>query len=75
MDKTDKTALKEILISAISEELDLWLEKESTITDGYEYESEFIKVARQVNHILLSKSLGKVSRSRNKKKKSTHVSD
>ena len=64
----DKSALKSIMLSAISEELDLWLDKNSTITDGYEYENEFIKTAHKINHILLSKSLGEVSCNRNKKK-------
>jgi hypothetical protein len=48
--------------------LDLWLDKASTIKDGYQYESEFIKTARNVNQILLSQSLGEVSGNRNKKK-------
>ena len=63
----DKVALKQSIMSAISEELDLWLSKESTINDGYEYEDEFLKMARQVNHIMFAKSLGEVSCNRNKK--------
>jgi hypothetical protein len=57
----DKSTLKSAMLSAISEELDLWIDKESSITDGYQYESEFIKTTRKINHILLSKSLGEVS--------------
>ena len=63
----DKATLKKDILSAISEELDLWLDKEGAIQDGYEYESEFMKTARQVSHIMLSKSLGEVSCNRNKK--------
>jgi hypothetical protein len=63
----DKSAIKSVILSAISEELDLWLDKESSISDGYEYEDEFMKTARKINHILLSKSLGEVSPNRNKK--------
>ena len=63
----DKSALKSIMLSAISEELDLWLDKESTITDGYQYEDEFMKTAHRINHILFTKSLGEVSCNRNKK--------
>jgi hypothetical protein len=63
----DKTELKTIMLSAISEELDLWLAKEPTINDGYEYENEFMKTAHKINHILLSRSLGEVSCNRNKK--------
>ena len=54
-------------MSAISEELDLWLSKEFSITDGYEYENEFLKTARKVNQVMFSKSLGEVSCNRNKK--------
>jgi len=64
----DKSTLKNAMLSAISEELDLWLDKEKVITDGYEYEDEFMQVSRKVNRILLSKSLGDVSSNRNKKK-------
>jgi hypothetical protein len=63
----DKSALKTAMLSAISEELDLWIDKESGITDGYQYESEFINTTRKINRILLSKSLGKISGNRNKK--------
>ena len=63
----DKATLKKDILSAISEELDLWLDKESGIQDGYEYESEFMKTAHQVSQVMLSKSLGKVSCNRNKK--------
>jgi len=58
------------MLSAISEELDLWLDKESTITDGYQYEDEFMKTAHRINHILFTKNLGEVSCNRNKKKTS-----
>ena len=59
--------LKTAMLSAISEELDLWLDKEARIQDGYEYESEFMKTAHNINRILFSKSLGEVSCNRNKK--------
>ena len=61
------------MLSAISEELDLWLDRENIIADGYEYESEFMQVSRNINRILLSKSLGDVSSNRNKKKNSIPV--
>jgi len=64
----DKSTLKSIMLSAISEELDLWLDKTITITDGHEYESEFMNTAHKINHILFTKSLGEVSSNRNKKK-------
>jgi hypothetical protein len=67
-EKLDKSALKTAMLAAISEELDLWLEKEETINDGYEYESEFIQTMRNISHTLLSKRVGAVSSNRNKKK-------
>jgi hypothetical protein len=63
----DKLAVKTAILSAISEELDLWFEKSATIQDGYEYETAFISTAQQVNKILLSNSLGIPSSNRNKK--------
>ena len=55
------------MLSAISDELDLWLDKEGTIRDGYDYETEFMNMSRKVNQILMSKSLGTVTTNRNKK--------
>jgi len=42
----DKTSMKSAIMSALSEEIDMWLDKESKITDGYEYEDEFMHTAR-----------------------------
>lgn len=42
-------------------------EKDS-IKDGYEYETEFMKLSQHVNRIMMQKSLGAVSCNRNKKK-------
>jgi len=63
----DQAMKKAAILSAVSEEIDLWLSKENTIDDGYQYESEFMKTAHRVNHILLSQSLGATSCNRNKK--------
>jgi hypothetical protein len=68
--KMDKLSIKTAMLSALSEEIDLWLDKKDSIQNGYDYETEFINVARKVNNILLSKSLGSVSTNRNKKKTS-----
>ena len=51
----------------MSAELDQWLNKQENISSGYEYESEFMKVARRVNKIMLEKSMGQLPGSRNKK--------
>jgi len=64
----NKSSQKLAILSAISDEIDLWLDKESHITDGYEYECEFITTSRKINQILFSKSLGEITSNRNKKK-------
>ena len=64
----DKLSVKAAILSAISEEIDLWLDKSESINDGYEYETEFLNTTQKVNKIMLSESLGKVSIDRNKKK-------
>jgi len=64
----DKAATKAAILTAISEEVDLWLDKESGIKDGYEYEDQLIKTVRNVGRIMSGKSLGTVPRSRNQKK-------
>ena len=64
----EKAAVKAAILSAISEEIDLWLDKSESIKDGYEYETEFINTTQKVNKIMLSESIGKVSPDRNKKK-------
>ena len=70
----DKAVTKAAMMAAISEELDLWLGKEGGIKDGYEYEEEFMKTARNVSRILLKGSLGEAPKGRNGKKKFTPAS-
>ena len=53
----------------LSEEVDLWLDQEPTLTTGYAYETEFIGFSRRLNRIVLEESLGKVPKGRNGKKK------
>jgi hypothetical protein len=66
----EKTAIKAAILQSLSEELDIWLEKQEKITDGYEYEEQFMAMAQEVNKIILSKSMGKLPGSRNKKNSS-----
>ena len=66
----DKATMKAEIMSAISEEVDLWLDKEKNIKDGYEYEDEFMKTAHKVCQAMLSKSLGEISSNRKKKESS-----
>ncbi|MDR0613705.1 MAG: hypothetical protein LBG45_09590 [Dysgonamonadaceae bacterium] len=47
--------------------MDIRSEKKDSIKNGYEYETEFMKLSQQMNRILLKKSLGEVSSNRNKK--------
>ena len=63
----DKAAIKAAILQSLSEELDTWLDKQEKITDGYEYESQFMSTAQKVNQIILSGSAGKIPGSRNKK--------
>jgi hypothetical protein len=69
----DKLATKEAIMSQISEELDLWLEKADNSKDGYEYETELLNTTRTINQIILSNSLGEVSSDRKKKKKNSDL--
>jgi hypothetical protein len=55
-----KSSIKASMLSAISEELDSWLDKESSIKDGYQYEIEFINTARNANRILLTDVKNKI---------------
>src|SRR5215213_219250 len=67
--KMEKAAIKEAMMQSLSAEIDLWLDKQQNLTSGYEYETEFMKVAQKVNKIHLEKSLDTpVNGSRNQKK-------
>jgi hypothetical protein len=70
----NKAAIKAAILETMSAELDQWLDKQENIRSGYEYESEFMKVAQKVNKLMLEKSQGQLPGSRNKKNNSTPVS-
>lgn len=70
MQNQERAALKAAIMQSVSEEVDKWLDKQPTISSGYDYEAEFIKTSRSVNKIILEKSLAEQPRSRNGKKKS-----
>jgi hypothetical protein len=63
----NKAAIKAAILECVSVELDQWLDKQEHIGSGYEYESEFMKVAQRVNKLMLEKSQGQLPGSRNKK--------
>ncbi|MGI0061308.1 MAG: hypothetical protein ACREBA_02515 [Nitrosotalea sp.] len=65
----EPSQIKAEILAAVSEELDLWLEAQSKITEGYEYETQYMQFARRVNKIMLEKSMGQLPGSRNKKKR------
>ena len=70
----NKAEIKAAIFESMSAELDQWLDKQEKIRSGYEYESEFMKVAQRVNKLMLEKSQGHLPGSRNKKNDSTPVS-
>jgi hypothetical protein len=63
----EKEQIKEEMLSLISKEIDQWLDTQSTIADGYEYEGKFMSVAQKINKIVLTQSIGKLPNNRNKK--------
>jgi hypothetical protein len=63
----EQSTIKAEILSAISGELDVWLSEQTSIKDGYEYESRYIEFAQKINRTILLKSLGKQPGSRNKK--------
>ncbi len=69
MNEQERTQLKEAILQRIAAELDQWLDKEPTLSSGYDYETEFISFGRRLNTIVLEESLGNVPQSRNGKKK------
>ena len=71
MENQERAALKKAIMQSLSEEVDKWLDKQPTLSSGYDYETEFMKTARTINQRLLEKSLGAQPVSRNRKKKFT----
>ena len=63
----EKEEIKQEILSLIGKELDQWLDVQSTIKDGYEYEEKFMGVAQKISKILLSQSVGELPKNRNKK--------
>ena len=70
MENREQAALKAAIMQSLSEEVDKWLDQQQTITSGYEYETECMKVAQKVNKVLLENSVAPPAKgSRNHKKK------
>jgi hypothetical protein len=69
----EKEQIKQEILSLISKEIDQWLETQSTIKDGHEYEEKFMSISQKVSKILLSQSVGALPKNRNNKKNSRLV--
>ena len=69
----DKSSLKSKMLEQISAELDVWIDKKDSISNGYDYESELLLVTRKVNTLILEQSIGNLPKSRNLKKTSNHI--
>ena len=62
-----KEEIKKAMLGKISEELDIWFDRQEQITDGYEYEEKAMASAQNISKILVSQSRGELPKSRNKK--------
>ena len=69
MENKERATVKEAIMQRLSAEVDLWLDKEPSLTSGYDYETELTSVAQRMGKIVLEESLGAQPRSRNAKKK------
>ena len=69
----EKEQLKQAMLTAISKEVEQWAEESQQIKDGYEFEERLLLRIRTIGKILMEQSVGKVPKSRNEKKSSTHA--
>jgi hypothetical protein len=63
----NKEEIKALILQQISEELDIWLDKQEKITDGLEYENQALALSQNISRILVTQSRGRLPSSRNKK--------
>lgn len=63
----EKEKMKQEIMSAVSQEIDQWLEEESLIKDGITYEATVLKRSLNIGRVMMEKSMGEVSSNRNKK--------
>ena len=73
MENREQAALKAAIMQSLSEEVDKWLDQQQTITSGYEYETEFMKVAQKVNKVLLGNSVATPAKGSRNHKKNAHL--
>lgn len=65
--------IKEAILNSFKDELEIWLETESSFTNGYDYETAYAKFMHRVGQMVLQKSIGDLPRNRNSKKNSNRV--
>jgi len=69
----EKEKLKQAMLSAMSSEVEQWADESQQIKDGYEFEDRLLLRMRNIGKIMMEQSVGKVPKSPNQKKTSTHV--
>jgi hypothetical protein len=68
-----KEKLKQVMLSAISSEVEQWAEESQQIKDGYNFEDRLLLRMRNIGKIMMEQSVGKVPKSPNQKKTSIQV--
>lgn len=63
----ETTSLTKELLNSIESEVNLWTLECGGITNGYDYETKFMERVRNINRILLEKSVEMRSKTRDKK--------
>jgi hypothetical protein len=69
----EKEKIKQAILSAITSEVEQWAEESQQIKEGYEFEDRLLLRMRNIGKIMMEQSVGKVPKSPNQKKSSTHV--
>lgn len=59
--------IKAEILQAFTTELDSFLEESDKIEGAYDYEERYLQFARNINRIVLQKSVGEIPGNRNKK--------
>jgi hypothetical protein len=67
----EQTKLTTKILDLMSSEINNWVANKDSITNGYDYETQLLEVARKVNLILIEQSIGTLPKSRNNKKNFT----
>jgi hypothetical protein len=66
--KTEKEKeIEEVIIDLVTKEIKECLGDLKSIKDGYEYEEKVLSVVRKIGAIVITKSMGELPKSRNKK--------